>query len=120
MRLMARKTKIDDYISGCSPDIASLLEDLRNHIHATLPGTTDDMQYGVPIFINAHGVPVIYLFGSKTHVNFGFLKSAKLSDPMGVLKGSGKPSKHIRVVPGEPVDKTVLNALVKQCKNIVT
>ncbi|MGB5286955.1 MAG: DUF1801 domain-containing protein, partial [Ignavibacteriaceae bacterium] len=90
---MARKHEtIDDYMRGCSPGVVPLLEELRTYVHATLLGATEDMQYGVPVFLNAHGVPVIYLFGSKKHANFGFLKSAKLSDPDGILKGSGKPS----------------------------
>ena len=116
---MARKNDtIDDYISRCSPDVASLLEELRRFIHATLPGTTEGMQYGAPVFLNAHGVPVIYLFGSKKHANFGFLKSTELSDPDGILKGSGKPSKHIRVHPGKPIDTILLGAFVRQCESI--
>ena len=52
---MARMhNNIDDYISGCGPHVAPLLEELRNYIHATLPSATEDMQYGVPVFLNAH------------------------------------------------------------------
>ena len=116
---MARKHEtIDDYISGCSLEVVPLLEELRIYVHATLPGATEDMQYGAPVFLNAHGVPVIYLFGSKKHANFGFLKSTDLVDPKGILKGSGKPSKHIRVLPGKPIDKVLLSEFVRQCENI--
>ncbi len=118
---MARKyDTVDDYISGCSAEVAPLMEQLRCFVHATLPGTTEEMQYGAPVFLNEHGVPVIYLFGSKTHANFGFLKSTELSDPDGILKGSGKPSKHIRVVPGKPIDEATLTEFVKQCGSIRT
>lgn len=106
---------VDDYLSTRSTEVRPLLDELRSFIHATMPGTTEDLDYGVPIFLNAHGVPVLYLFGSKKHVNFGFLRSADLADPAGVLKGSGKPSKHIRLVPGEPVDKKMLAGFVHQC-----
>ena len=115
----ARKHEtIDAHIRGCSPQVVPLLEELRKHVLATLPGATEDMQFGVPVFLNAHGVPVIYLFGSKKHANFGFLKSTELSDPDGILKGSGKPSKHIRVLPGKPIDKVLLSAFVRQCESI--
>ena len=109
---------IDDYISGCSPGVVPLLEELRVFVHATLPGATEDMQYGAPVFLNAHGIPVIYLFGSKKHVNFGFLNTAELSDPDGILKGSGKPSKHIRVVLGKPINKAKLAEFVRQCESM--
>ena len=116
---MARKyANIDAYISTRSPDVVPLLEELRAFVHVTLPGATEGMQYGAPVFLNSHGVPVIYLFGSKKHVNFGFLKSADLSDPDGVLEGSGTPSKHIRVIPGQPIDKEALAEFVRQCESI--
>jgi len=63
---------------------------------------------------------VIYLFGSKRHVNFGFLRSADLTNPDGELRGSGTPSKHIRVVPKKPIDWAKLTKFVKQCASIKT
>ena len=116
---MARKNEtVDDYIGSRSVEVAPLLEKLRRFVHATLPGATEDMQYGAPVFLNAHGVPVVYLFGSKKHVNFGFLRSSELTDPNGTLRGSGKPSKHIRVIPGRPIDEETLAEFVRQCESI--
>ena len=109
---------IDDYIRGCTKMVVPLLEELRAFIHATSPGVTESMQYGVPVFKNTHGVPVIYLFGSKGHVNVGFLRCSVLKDPHAVLKGSGKPSKHIKVYPDQPLDKTLLSGFVNQCKSM--
>lgn len=97
-----------------------MIGDLRSFVHATLPGASVDLDYGVPVFLNSHGVPVLYLFASKRHVNFGFLRSADLSDPDGLLKGSGKPSKHIRILPGKPIDKDMLAGFVTQCSRIET
>ena len=111
---------IDDYISRCNPAVRPLLEELRSFVLTTLPGATEGMQYGAPIFRNAHGVPVIYLFGSETHANFGFLRSSDLTDPDGILKGSGTPSKHIRVQLGKPFDKALLSEFVRQCETINT
>ena len=45
---------IGDYISGCSPRVVPLLEELWNYVHATLPGATEDTQYGAPVFLNAN------------------------------------------------------------------
>ena len=116
--MACKNETVDDYIGSRSAEVGPLLEDLRGFVHATLPSATEDMQYGVPVFFNAHGVPVVYLFGSKKHVNFGFLKSAELTDPDGILRGSGKPSKHIRVIPGRPIDEETLTEFVRQCESI--
>lgn len=116
---MARKyADIDAYVVTRDPRVVPLLEDLRAFVHATLPDAKEDVQFGVPAFLNAHGVPVIYLYGSKKHVNFGFLRSADLSDPDGVLQGTGTPSKHIRLPLGQPVDKVMLGRFVDQCADI--
>jgi len=109
---------IDDYIIGCSLAVVPLLDELREFVHATKPEAAEDMQHGAPVFLNAHGIPVIYLFGSKKHMNFGFLKSMELSDPGGILKGSGEPSKHIRVLPGKPFNTAKLTKFVRQCASL--
>ena len=88
-----RDERIDDYIRKCPETIMPLLEDLRVTIHESLPGASEGMQYGVPTFLNAHGVPVIYLFGAKKgHVNFGFLRSPDISDPHGILQAQQTPA----------------------------
>ncbi|WP_424940410.1 DUF1801 domain-containing protein [Aliiroseovarius sp. S253] len=110
---------IDSYIGSGSAEAAPLLSELRAFIHATLPGAAEKMQYGVPTFLNAHGVPVIYLYGSKKgQVNFGFLKSSELSDPDSVLRGSGTPSKHIPIFSGKPINKDMLISFIQQCEQL--
>lgn len=109
---------VDDYIDGCSDAVTPPMRELRAFIHEQLPNATEVLQYGVPAFLNSHGVPVVYLFGSKKHVNFGFLKNASLSDPDGVLQGAGKPSKHVKFKPGQPVDLGVLTGFVAQCRDV--
>lgn len=116
--MTGKHKNIDAYIADCSEAVVPLLKDLRAFIHASMPGVTEDMRYGAPYFMNADGVEVIYLFGSKQHVNFGFLRSSDLADPDGVLKGSGAPSKHIRLYPGKPYDKTLLLHFIGQCADM--
>ena len=54
---MAGKSNgIDIYINDCSSEIVPLLEELRRYVHAALSGATEEMQFGVPVFLNAHGV----------------------------------------------------------------
>ncbi len=116
---MARKNEtVDDYIKTRTPLVAALIKELREFALRALPGSSEAMQYGAPVIVNALGTPVIYLFGAKEHVNFGFLRSAELSDPDAVLRGSGKPSKHVRLLCGKPIDKDLLLSFVKQCEGI--
>ncbi len=113
---MANPKTIDAYIDDCPETVTPLIKDLRAFIAKTLPGSSEGMKYGAPCFYNAKGAAVIYLFGARDHVNFGFLKSAELSDPNRVLKGSGDPSKHVKVYPDQPIDWDMLEGFTQQCE----
>jgi hypothetical protein len=46
------------------------------------------------------------------HVNLGFYRGAQLPDPAGLLKGSGKRMRHVKLPAGEEVDEAALEALI--------
>jgi hypothetical protein len=53
-----------------------------------------------------------YVDAFKAHVNVGFFHGAELPDPTGLLQGSGKAMRHVKVVWGQRVDEAVLTALI--------
>ncbi len=46
------------------------------------------------------------------HVNIGFFLGALLPDPQGLLQGSGKFMRHVKIRPAEPVDTVALLQLI--------
>jgi len=42
----------------------------------------------------------------------GFFHGAALADPAGLLEGSGKSMRHVKLRPGEPLDEDALDDLV--------
>jgi len=46
------------------------------------------------------------------HVNVGFYYGAFLPDPHGLLIGSGKRMRHVKLFPDKPVDAAALGALI--------
>jgi hypothetical protein len=48
-----------------------------------------------------------------SHVNIGFFHGASLSDPAGLLQGSGRFMRHVKARPGRLPDETALKALVR-------
>jgi hypothetical protein len=73
------------------------------------------MKWGAPVYWNAAGKPVIYLYGGRDHANLGFLHGAGLDDPDGLLEGRGASGRHVKVFPGKPWPRAALAALVSQC-----
>ena len=49
----------------------------------------------------------------KAHVNIGFFNGAELSDPAGLLEGSGKFMRHVKIKPDQHVDAAALQALIR-------
>jgi hypothetical protein len=57
-------------------------------------------------------VPFAYVGVFTSHVNVGFFHGASLSDRAGVLQGSGKHMRHVKLRPGVPFDGSALEALI--------
>ena len=112
-----RKTTetIESYISDRSAAVREILKSLRTLIRKTLPESTEGMKWGAPVFFNKSGAPVIYIYGGKDHANLGFIAGVDLNDPSGLLEGSGKSGRHVKIYPDKPVLSKQLIALIKQC-----
>jgi hypothetical protein len=58
------------------------------------------------------GAAFAYIDAFTAHVNVGFFQGAELSDPAGLLEGSGKFMRHVRIRPDGEVDVAALAELV--------
>jgi hypothetical protein len=53
-----------------------------------------------------------YVGAFKAHVNVGFFHGAELSDPHGLLEGTGKAMRHVKLRPAGELDATPLSELI--------
>ncbi len=53
-----------------------------------------------------------YVNAFKDHVNVGFFFGALLKDPAGLLEGTGKRGRHVKLWPGRAPDSHALGQLV--------
>ena len=53
-----------------------------------------------------------YVNAFKAHVNVGLFFGALLEDPAGLLEGTGKRGRHVKLRPGREVDPTALARLI--------
>ena len=54
-----------------------------------------------------------YVNAFTAHVNVGFFRGAEIADPAGLLQGSGKFMRHVKLGPGRAVDATALAKLIE-------
>ncbi len=53
-----------------------------------------------------------YVNAFKDHVNVGFFHGASLQDPLGLLEGTGKRMRHVKLWPGGEVNVAALRGLI--------
>src|SRR6266545_2282627 len=75
--------------------------DVRELMHDRCPtACVDDAAFG---YVNAF----------KDHVNVGFFRGAEIADPRGLLEGTGKFMRHVKLRPERDVDATALMELIE-------
>jgi len=83
-----------EVMRGCGSDVCEVLHD--GHPTACV----GDAAFG---YVNAF----------KAHVNVGFFRGAELTDPKGLLEGTGKFMRHVKLRPGCEVDEGALRELIE-------
>ena len=53
-----------------------------------------------------------YVNAFKAHVNVGFFRGAEIADPDGLLQGTGKFMRHVKLSPARVFDATALSKLI--------
>jgi hypothetical protein len=53
-----------------------------------------------------------YVNAFRAHVNVGFFRGAEIADPAGLLEGTGRFMRHVKLVPGRVVDAQALTSLI--------
>ena len=54
-----------------------------------------------------------YVNAFRAHVNVGFFRGAEIADPAGLLEGTGKFMRHVKLKSERDVDATALTALIE-------
>jgi hypothetical protein len=69
------------------------------------------MHDGCPVAC-VEDAPFGYVNAFKTHVNVGFFHGALLKDPAGLLEGTGKRMRHVKLDPRREVNAAALSDLI--------
>lgn len=108
---------VDEFIASHEPRIADLLRRLRALVRAVMPSAHEGAMPGRGAI--GYGGPremadmVCYISGHRAHANLGFTKGTSLPDPDGLLEGTGKHLRHVKVRRPEEVDRPALRRLLE-------
>ncbi len=108
---VAHEPAIDAWFDAQPPELGSLARtwfgrmracggDVRELMHDDQPtACIDDAPFG-------------YVDAFTAHVNVGFFRGNVLPDPAGLLRGTGKYMRHVKLTPGVLIDEAALEALI--------
>ncbi|MDX1419960.1 MAG: DUF1801 domain-containing protein [Rubricoccaceae bacterium] len=108
----------DDLAATVAPAIESVMRRLRAVVHDVHPGTVEVGRMGEQTVAFGLGPKKMseayaYVQPHAGHVNLGFYHGASLDDPDGLLKGTGKALRHVRVRTVEEAERPAVRRLIE-------
>jgi hypothetical protein len=118
MQSDTRLGTVDDVLGPIAEPLASIAKALRALILEVDPDTTEQprpgdraLSYGVGPRKMIDGYA--YVMPLARHVNLGFYEGAHLPDPGGLLEGTGKGLRHVKLRSLADVDRPELRGLIE-------
>jgi hypothetical protein len=108
---------IEEFFSRYPAGVESISRMLRSMVRREMPGVTE-----VPVIRHNHiaylrgesmGDQVVYICPIQEYVRLGFLYGGYLDDPPGMLEGTGKRMRHVKVWSEEQAGMQELAELVR-------
>lgn len=109
---MILNEKVTEYIENTSSEQIKVLNALRQIIHTTIPETTEEIKWGIPVF--KENKIFTYLRCSKNHITMGFYNIQNIKDSKGILEGTGKTMRHIKIKTNDDIDAKLIAGWLKE------
>jgi hypothetical protein len=106
-----REPAIDAWLNGRTPELGAIARKWFDYMRKRGKDIRELMHDGCPTAC-ADEVAFAYVGVYKAHVNVGFFFGSKLPDPKGLLIGTGKRMRHVKLRPGEELDVAALSTLI--------
>jgi hypothetical protein len=107
-----RNPAIDTWLRGQREELRTLAETWFAQMRQCGADVRELMHDGCPVAC-VEDAPFGYVNAFKDHVNVGFFHGAALDDPAGLLEGTGKHMRHVKLRPGCELDREALDGLVE-------
>lgn len=112
------RQKFEDMLSEFDPKVQALALEARALIHTVMPRVVEVVWerqriagYGTGPKKNTEHF--CYIAPFNQHVNLGFNYGSELPDPEGLLEGSGKLFRHVRLTAAEDLERSGVRRLVE-------
>ncbi|HEU4867099.1 MAG TPA: DUF1801 domain-containing protein [Actinomycetota bacterium] len=106
-------TSVDDFIvQKVPPEFHDVVSLVRRSMAEGAPEATEKISYGMLMW--AGRWPLAWISPTKKDITFGFRAGAYFDDPYGLLKGTGKHARHVKLKTVEAADQEALRHYIQQ------
>ena len=117
---MAKPDPAEAFLSAYPPEVARLALATRARVLAALPGVSESVDRPARMLAYAYGPGyagmVCTLIPSQKGLKLGLYRGALLSDPDGLLEGSGKVHRHVRILADDAPRPAAIARLLKTAR----
>ena len=106
-----RDPAVDSWINVHSDELGAIAQYWFNVMREQGDDVRELLHDGCPTACVFDGA-FAYVNAFKAHVNVGFFRGTELADPAGLLEGSGKYMRHVKLRPGSNIDSAALVRLI--------
>lgn len=106
-----RDAAVATWMDGGAVELQSLAQTWFAHMRDCGDDVLELVHDGCPVAC-VEDAPFAYVDSFTNHVNVGFFHGAMLDDPAGLLEGTGKRMRHVKLKPGSGVETVALRALI--------
>ena len=110
---MPSKKTFDDWVADVDPKLRPLAQGLRRMFLDAAPDLRESIKWGNPFFQGKGNVFYIASQGDK-YVTLGLCQGALLPNPDGLIEGTGKRMRHVKVRSVEDLEAVSLGRIVRQ------
>ena len=111
MKTSGRDKGKSPYMKDENPELRKVVRALRSFVKGAVPGMKETVNsWGVSTFEKEN--PFCCYMVGKHHVTFGFHYGTSLEDPEGLLEGTGKNIRHVKLRTAADLERKGLRQLV--------
>jgi hypothetical protein len=104
---------VDEFVeTKVLPEFRPIVAAIRSLMKEAAPTVREVFTYGAPMWV--HKKVVAWITPSKSGVSLGFQTGAYFEDRYGLLRGTGKHARNVRMKSVEDVNKPALEYYIKQ------
>jgi hypothetical protein len=113
MGKMQSYPSFDAYLGAQAPLQQAIIRKLRALVKRSAPQLVESVKWGNGCWVDGKA-PIAYVYCAPDHVQFGFVNGSALTDPRGLLEGSGRFVRHVKLRRSADLAPQVLAAFLRE------